>query len=260
LSSGVQTEPSENRQNTQLIVSTRFDSQIDAAKTAFRLGIFGGTFDPIHYGHLHIAEMARQQFELDGVLFIPTGKPVHKAHSRISDVEDRYIMLLEAIAGNKQFDASRIEIDRGGTTYTIDTIRALHARYLDHAELFFIVGSDTAADINTWKDAGEIVKLVTILCAKRADSPDEEQTTPERDWGFDPKYIEASLIDISSHELRKLVQAGRNIQYLVPDAVCSYIQKQGLYQKSPQELLFQEQYFGEEYDRLLEEAQQQEDS
>jgi nicotinate-nucleotide adenylyltransferase len=223
-------------------VSTRFDALIDligvtattrgddGATQPFRLGLFGGTFDPVHIGHLHIAECAREQFALDGVLFIPTGQPVRKLAVGFSASEDRYAMLRAAVAGNACFDVSRIEIDRTGTTYTIDTLRAIHERYGDRAELFFIVGSDAAADIGTWKDAEEIATLTTVLSAKRVISQDAEPTLLHNGNCFDIRPIASRLLDISSQGLRERVGQGCSIRYLLPDTTYAYIREQGLYQ------------------------------
>jgi nicotinate-nucleotide adenylyltransferase len=213
---------------TQPLISARFDPQIDAAEKPFRLGLFGGTFDPIHVGHLHIAERAREQFKLDGVLFIPTGRPVRKPQEAVSKAKDRLAMLLVAVAGNEHFDVSRIEVERKGATYTIDTLRSLKDRYRDKAELFFIGGSDVAADMVTWKGADEISRLAPILCARRMPGQKAEDERPV-DGGFDIRYIDSSLIDISSRALREWVKEGRSIHYLVPEATCSYIREQGLY-------------------------------
>jgi nicotinate-nucleotide adenylyltransferase len=224
------------------LISARFDALIDligvaattrgddGATQPFRLGLFGGTFDPVHIGHLHIAECAREQFELDGVLFIPTGQPVRKLAAGFSASEDRYAMLRAAVADNAHFDVSRIEIDRTGTTYTIDTLHAIHERHGDRAELYFIVGSDAAADIGTWKNAGEIATLVTILSAKRVISQDAEPTLLHNGNCFDIRPIASRLLDISSQGLRERVGQGCSIRYLVPDTTCAYIREQGLYQ------------------------------
>jgi len=211
-----------------MLISPRFDAQIDAATRPFKLGIFGGTFDPVHVGHLYIAECAREQFDLDGVLFIPTGKPAYKINT-VSNAEDRYAMLLAGIAGNEHFDVSRIEMDRTGTTFTIDTLTLLKGRYGDRAELFFIVGSDTAADIAQWKRADEIKGMVTFLCAGRKISEDMRLAMLHNNKGFDLRFIDSLLIDVSSGQLRELVRGRRSIRYLVTDAVCAYISEQGLY-------------------------------
>ncbi|MDR0350314.1 MAG: nicotinate-nucleotide adenylyltransferase [Coriobacteriales bacterium] len=216
--------------SSDLLISSRFDALIDAACTPFRLGLFGGTFDPVHIGHLHIAECAREQFALDGVLFIPTGQPVRKIATGFSGSEDRYAMLRAAVAGNACFDVSRIEIDRIGATYTIDTLRVIHERYGDKAQLFFITGADATADISTWKNAEEIAALTTILSAKRAIPRDAELTLLHNENSFDIRPIASCLLDVSSQGLRERVGQGHSIRYLVPDAVYAYIREQGLYQ------------------------------
>lgn len=212
----------------QIALSPRFDPRILKSDHPFRLGIFGGTFDPVHIGHLHIAQRALEQFALDGVLFIPTGRPAWKINT-VSPVEDRYAMLKAAVEGNEHFDVSRLEIDREGITYTIDTLRTLKERYQDKAELFFIVGADTAAEIATWKDADEIRTLVTFLCARRTNSKDTVHDMLHNDRGFEIRFIESSLIDISSRELREWIRVGRSIHYLVPEVIYSFISERGLY-------------------------------
>jgi nicotinate-nucleotide adenylyltransferase len=212
-----------------MVISPRFDAVIDKAERPFRLGLFGGTFDPIHVGHLHIAECAWEQFSLDGVLFIPTGQPVRKLAAGPSAAEDRLAMLKAAIAGNERFDVSRIEIERVGTTYTVDTLRAIRARHGDRVRMFFIVGSDAAADINTWKDAEEIAASVTLLSAKRTIPQDSGRSLSHNGESFDIRHIDSRLIDVSSRELREWVRQGRSIHYLVPDVTNAYIREQRLY-------------------------------
>jgi nicotinate-nucleotide adenylyltransferase len=222
------------------VISPRFDALIDAVgdgtrgatAPSFRLGLFGGTFDPIHIGHLHIAECAREQFALDGILFIPTGQPVRKLQTGFSAAEDRHAMLKAAIAGNAHFDVSRIELERPGATYTIDTLRAIKERYGEKAELFFIVGSDSATDLVTWKEAEAIAELVTILSARRDPllSPVGGCFPAQTTACFDVRSIDSCLIGISSRELREWVRQGRSIHYLVPNATHAYIEEQKLYQ------------------------------
>ena len=235
MSKGIVPHPSEGSQRliSQRLISQRFDPQIDAARATrpFRLGLLGGTFDPLHIGHLHIAERALEQYSLDGILFIPTGAPAHKTQTCVSDAEERYAMLHEALADNSSFDASRIEIERGGTTYTIDTLRILKERYGDRAELFFIVGADMAADMKTWKNSEEVAGLITVLCARRLISDEEERALVQNNLKFDIRFIDSSLIDISSRELREWVRTGKSIRYLVPDTVYAYIIRHGLYRE-----------------------------
>jgi nicotinate-nucleotide adenylyltransferase len=219
-------------------ISPRFDAPIDACAAdgePFRLGLFGGTFDPVHVGHLHIAECAREQFALDGVLFIPTGCPVRKLADGFSAAEDRHAMLRAAVAGNARFDVSRVEVERRGATYTIDTLRILKERYGKRAALFFIVGADAAADLATWKDAAEIARLVTVLCAKRSIPATTGPPLVHNGIRFTMRDINSCPIDVSSRQLREWVGQGRSIQYLVPDAVYAYIREQRLYREWKQE-------------------------
>ncbi|MDR2196620.1 MAG: nicotinate-nucleotide adenylyltransferase [Coriobacteriales bacterium] len=198
-----------------------------------RLGIIGGTFDPVHLGHLHIAEQAYAQYGLDRVLFMPTGIPAWKQGRATTPAEDRFAMLAAAIAENPHFEPSRMEIDRPGITYTIDTLRALKTLYGDEVELFFILGADTARDLDGWKDAAEIARMATILVA------DRPQTEPA--WGalattFVMQAIDTIPLSISASELRALAQAGRSLRYLVPEPVYAYILERGLYraEKAPE--------------------------
>jgi nicotinate-nucleotide adenylyltransferase len=216
------------------VISPRFDTLIDNAEyetdRPFRLGLFGGTFDPVHIGHLHIAERAREHYALDGVLFIPTGRPARKLAEGFSAAEDRHAMLVAATADNEHFDVSRLEIERCGVTYTIDTLHLIKERYGDRASLFFITGDDAAADIATWKNAEEIATLATVLSAKRAIPGDIERSLLHNVSHFHIESIDSCPIDVSSRELRAWVRQGRSIRYLVPDATYSYIREQRLYQ------------------------------
>lgn len=219
-------------------VSARFDEPIDALSEGdkpFRLGIFGGTFDPIHVGHMSIAQRALEQFELDGVVFIPTGQPVRKAQTLLSAAENRWSMLKIALAGNEHFDVSRIEIDREGATYSIDTLRTIKNRYGTKAQLFFIAGADSTVDLPTWKDAQEIAELVEVLSAPRTIPEAEKRSmvhnSPTKEYSFIVHDIKTPLIDVASSELRAWAQQGRSLRYLVSDAVCEYIRQQGLYQR-----------------------------
>ncbi|MDR0347588.1 MAG: nicotinate-nucleotide adenylyltransferase [Coriobacteriales bacterium] len=216
--------------SSDFVISSRFDALIDKGGQPFRLGLFGGTFDPVHIGHLHVAQRAWEQFSLDGVLFVPTGKPVRKLGFKLSAAEDRYTMLKAAIAGNERFDVSRIEIERAGVTYTIDTLRVLKERFGEKLRLFFIVGSDAQLDIVTWKEADEIATLVTVLSAQRKISQDSAPLLPHNGNSFDIRHIDSCPLDVSSHELREWVRQGHSIQYLVPDVVYAYIKEQRLYQ------------------------------
>lgn len=194
-----------------------------------RLGIMGGTFDPIHYGHLVTAEEALHQFALDEVLFVPTGQPWMKEHGSVSPAEDRYLMTVIATASNPRFRVSRLEVDREGTTYTVDTLRSLRAEIGDGADLFFVSGADAILEIFQWKDPEELFALAHFIAATRPgyDIDVFEATAPTSLPGVTVMNIPA--LAISSTDVRGRVAAGRPIRYLVPEGVNSYVAKAGLY-------------------------------
>jgi nicotinate-nucleotide adenylyltransferase len=194
-----------------------------------RLGVMGGTFDPIHYGHLVTAEEALHQFELDEVLFVPTGQPWMKEHEAVSPAEDRYLMTVIATASNPRFRVSRVEVDREGTTFTVDTLRSLREEAGDGSDLFFISGADAILEIFQWKDPQELFELAHFIAATRPgyDIDVFEATAPTSHPGISVMNIPA--LAISSTDVRTRVAAGRPIRYLVPEGVNSYVQKAGLY-------------------------------
>jgi nicotinate-nucleotide adenylyltransferase len=194
-----------------------------------RLGIMGGTFDPIHYGHLVTAEEALHQFALDEVVFVPTGQPWMKEHESVSPAEDRYLMTVIATASNPRFRVSRLEVDREGTTYTVDTLRSLRAEIGDGADLFFVSGADAILEIFQWKDPEELFALAHFIAATRPgyDIDAFEATAPTSLPGVTVMNIPA--LAISSTDVRDRVAAGRPIRYLVPEGVNSYVAKAGLY-------------------------------
>jgi nicotinate-nucleotide adenylyltransferase len=193
-----------------------------------RLGVMGGTFDPIHYGHLTTAEEALGQFSLDEVVFVPTGMPWMKEERDVSPAEHRYLMTVIATASNPRFRVSRIEIDREGPTYTVETLRTLAAENLD-AELYFITGADAMLEIFEWKDTDEVLSLAHFIAATRPgyDLTRFEALTPTRHPNVSLMNIPA--LAISSTDLRERVHGGRPIRYLVPEGVKSYIEKAALY-------------------------------
>jgi nicotinate-nucleotide adenylyltransferase len=194
-----------------------------------RLGIMGGTFDPIHYGHLVTAEEALHQFALDEILFLPTGRPWMKEQEDVSPAEDRYLMTVIATASNPRFRVSRLEVDREGTTYTVDTLRNLRAEVGDEVDLFFVSGADAILEIFQWKDPEELFDLATFIAATRPgyDIALFEATAPTSHPRISVMNIPA--LAISSTDVRTRVAAGRPIRYLVPEGVNSYVQKAGLY-------------------------------
>ena len=194
-----------------------------------RLGVMGGTFDPIHHGHLLTAEEAAVQFGLDEVLFVPTGRPWMKDRDDVSPAEDRYLMTVVATASNPRFSVSRIDIDRDGQTYTVDTLHAVGEQAPD-AELFFVTGADAMLEIFGWKDPEEVLSLAHFIAATRPgyDLARFEAAAPTRHPNVSVMTIPA--LAISSTDIRRRVGEGRPIRYLVPEGVKSYIEKAGLYQ------------------------------
>ena len=189
----------------------------------------GGTFDPIHNGHLLTAEEAAVQFGLDEVVFVPTGHPWMKEHKEVSAPEHRYLMSVIATASNPRFSVSRIEIDRAGPTYTVDTLRELKGLDGDEVDLFFVTGADAMLEILQWKDPEEILALAHFIAATRPgyDLTRFEAEAPTRHPNVSVMNIPA--LAISSTDIRKRVGEGRPIRYLVPEGVKSYIEKAGLY-------------------------------
>lgn len=197
----------------------------DAAARRRRIGVMGGTFDPIHHGHLVAASEVRQSFELDEVVFVPTGQPYLKTTA--SSAEHRYLMTVIATAPNPDFTVSRVDIDREGPTYTIDTLRDLRVRYPDD-ELFFITGADAVAQILEWKDVDELWELAHFVAVSR---PGHALSIS----GLPPQRVsslEVPALAISSTDCR--VRVGRDfpVWYLVPDGVVQYISKHHLYRST----------------------------
>jgi nicotinate-nucleotide adenylyltransferase len=193
-----------------------------------RLGVMGGTFDPIHHGHLVAASEVARRFTLDEVVFVPTGQPWQKSHRNVSSAEDRYLMTVIATASNPRFTVSRVDIDRPGETYTVDTLRDLHAERGDDVDLFFITGADALAQILTWRDVDVLFDLAHFVGCTRpgvdlgsaviAHLPAERIT-----------LMEVPALAISSTDCRERVMTAEPIWYLVPDGIVQYIAKRGLY-------------------------------
>ncbi|WP_416385028.1 nicotinate-nucleotide adenylyltransferase [Tersicoccus mangrovi] len=182
----------------------------------------GGTFDPIHHGHLVAASEVASVFGLDEVVFVPTGQPWQKSKQEVSPAEHRYLMTVIATASNPRFSVSRVDVDRPGLTYTIDTLRELHALRPD-ADLFFITGADAMEQIMSWKDVDELWSLAHFVGVTR---PGHELRNMGRD---DVSLMEIPAMAISSTDCRKRVREGHPVWYLVPDGVVQYIAKYGLY-------------------------------
>ncbi len=199
---------------------------IDAARRP-RIGVMGGTFDPIHHGHLVAASEVLSKFELDRVVFVPTGRPWMKEKTVVSTAEHRYLMTVIATASNPRFTVSRVDIDRDGPTYTVDTLRDLRVEHPE-AELFFISGADAVAQILDWKDVGEVWDLAHFVAVSRPGHTLSVRGLPEQGVSS----LEVPALAISSTDCRDRVRRGDPVWYLVPDGVVQYISKHQLYRSS----------------------------
>jgi nicotinate-nucleotide adenylyltransferase len=197
-----------------------------------RVGIMGGTFDPVHIGHLVTAEAAREEFGLQSVVFVPSGNPPHKAPGAVSDFWHRYHMALLATATNPFFEVSRLEHERGGYSYTVDTVRAFRQLYGAGTELFFITGADAILEIVGWKQPEELFAMCRFIAAARP-GYDLRQINALLGEYFSGSVsvLENPVLSISSSDVRGRVRRGTSIKYLVPEAVESYIMKSRLYQQ-----------------------------
>jgi len=187
----------------------------------------GGTFDPIHHGHLVAASEVQGWFHLDEVVFVPTGEPWQKADRKVSPAEHRYLMTVIATAANPRFRVSRVDIDRGGPTYTIDTLRDLHAE-LPGADLFFITGADALTDIFSWRDADEVFELAQFVGCTRPGAEMDPATLAQIPHDR-VTMLEVPALAISSTDCRQREAEGQPIWYLVPDGVVQYVHKHRLY-------------------------------
>ena len=214
-------------------VCERFDD-LGADGRRARLGIMGGTFDPIHMGHLACAEQACDAFGLAGVVFMPAGNPWMKRDRSVTDAETRFSMVRAAVADNPRFDASRLEIDRAGETYTVDTLRALRAHYPENVELYFISGADAVQRILEWRDAAEVARLARLIAVTRPGYAIDDARRRYMRTHAGIRHVsmfEATALAISSTDLREKVRMGRSIRYLVPQVVSDCIERTGLYRE-----------------------------
>ncbi|MGL4339955.1 MAG: nicotinate-nucleotide adenylyltransferase [Rhodoglobus sp.] len=189
-----------------------------------RIGVMGGTFDPIHNGHLVAASEVQQNFDLDEVIFVPTGQPWMKTAATVTEGEHRYLMTVIATAANPRFTVSRVDIDRPGPTYTIDTLRDIRHSHPD-AELFFITGADALAQVMEWKDIQEIWALAHFVAVSRPGHSLTISGLPQQGVS----YLEVPALAISSTDCRSRVSRGFPVWYLVPDGVVQYVAKHHLY-------------------------------
>jgi nicotinate-nucleotide adenylyltransferase len=199
-----------------------------------RVGIFGGTFDPVHLGHLILAEQAKEQAHLDEVWFVPAPRPPQKEAQAITRFDQRVEMLALALAGNPAFRIDELEKERAGLSYTVDTLFQLHARHPEH-DLFLLVGGDSLADLHKWHEPTRILQLAGLVVMARPGvvlpSPEElcQRLKLPSDAPLSLLLVEAPVIDVSSHDLRSRVAEGRSIRYFVPSAVEVYIHEKRLY-------------------------------
>ncbi|MFD9741038.1 nicotinate-nucleotide adenylyltransferase [Umezawaea sp. NPDC059074] len=189
-----------------------------------RLGVMGGTFDPVHHGHLVAASEVQARFDLDEVIFVPTGEPWQKTSRVVSKAEDRYLMTVIATASNPRFSVSRVDIDRDGPTYTVDTLTDLKAAHPD-ADLFFITGADALEQIVSWRRAADVVHLAHFIGVTRPGYELNGQHLPEGSVSL----VEVPAMAISSTACRARTASGLPVWYLVPDGVVQYISKRSLY-------------------------------
>jgi len=207
-------------------------------KKSIRIGIMGGTFDPIHNGHLVTAEEALVQFELDKVFFVPTGYPPHKEERKSLDPVERYLMTVIATASNPHFEVSKIEIDRKGLSFTVDTVREFRKNYGAEAEIFFITGADAILEIIAWKNADKLAEMCKFIAATRPGyclkKFEELHVLPYENKEPEPGkpkiyMMEIPALAISSTDIRKRVSHKYPIRYLVPEGVANYVLKRGFY-------------------------------
>lgn len=199
-------------------------ASVSYPQTRRRIGVMGGTFDPIHHGHLVAASEVAAIFNLEEVIFVPSRVQPFKKEAQITAAEHRYLMTVIATASNPRFSVSRADIDRGEITYTIDTLRDLRAEFGD-VDLFFITGADAIADIMRWKDAEELFKLAHFVGVTRPGHILKADGVPQERVSL----VEIPALAISSTDCRKRVSEGKPVWYLVPDGVVQYIAKYGLY-------------------------------
>jgi nicotinate-nucleotide adenylyltransferase len=200
---------------------------VDSAHRRARIGVMGGTFDPIHNGHLVAASEVQQKFDLDEVIFVPTGQPWMKSKTDVTEGEHRYLMTVIATAANPRFTVSRVDIDRHGPTYTVDTLRDIRSARPE-ADLFFITGADAVAQILEWKDVDEVWSLAHFVAVSRPGHPLTISGLPEQGVSS----LEVPALAISSTDCRSRVSRGFPVWYLVPDGVVQYISKHHLYRSN----------------------------
>jgi nicotinate-nucleotide adenylyltransferase len=189
---------------------------------ASKIGIMGGTFDPIHYGHLFIAEAARRALSLDRLIFVPAGTPPHKHYEAMAAAEDRYAMAALAIKDNPRFEISRIETDKAGASYTSDTLETFAGIY-GGARFFLIMGMDSALEITEWHEPFKILSLSTVVIVARPGYIRDKIGKMDETVRKSLIFLDVGMIDVSATEIRDNVREGKSVRYMTPEAVCDYI-------------------------------------
>ena len=187
-----------------------------------RIGVLGGTFDPVHIGHLVLAEEAVNQLGLDRLIFVPTNQPPHKDYSPLADAEDRFIMAKLAVEDNPSFEVSRVEIDRPGKSYSVETLKQLKEEYGPEAEIFLLTGSDSLEELSSWRQIDEVLRLCRFVVAGRPGYPLKNLPPGAGSISITP-------VNVSSTEIRRRIEQGESIRELLPDKVRKYILEKGLY-------------------------------
>jgi nicotinate-nucleotide adenylyltransferase len=207
--------------------------RIAAQAAAVRVGLLGGTFDPPHYGHLILAEVAREELNLGQVFFLPNGQPPHKAAPEVTPAAHRYVMTELACASHPRFFVSRAEMERSGPSYTLDTVRTFQQELGPAAQLFFLVGMDSVLEMPTWHEPERLLEEAQVIAAPR---PGSEVASLEKaigaEWAAKIGLLEMPLVGISATDLRQRVREGRSLRYLTPEPVIAYIAKHGLYRQT----------------------------
>ena len=195
-----------------------------------RTALFGGSFNPIHFGHLLLADEVRDALDLDGILFVPAAVPPHKSPAYLAPAADRYAMVELAVAAQPRFAVSDLELRRAGPSYTVDTLEALR---IPREDLFLIVGSETFMDLLTWREPRRIAQLARIVVVPRVGSAFDPESAAVRkvvrEIGDEPLIVRATSLPISASDLRRRVREGRSVAYRLPESVAAYIQAKRLY-------------------------------
>lgn len=199
-----------------------------------KIGILGGTFDPVHNGHLMIAEEVKNRLDLQKIIFVPSGQPWMKADRKITPAEKRVEMVRLAIAGRPDFQLSLAEVNRPGSTYTVETIQEFRSEFGEDAEIYFIIGWDGLSRLHEWKNAGQLIKLCRIAVVPRPGfSPPDAAALEKQIPGLTDSavFLDTPLVDISATEIRERVSKGLSVDTMVPEAVGGYVKQQGLYRE-----------------------------